>query len=116
MLEFTTTPKTDPAADDAAAGGTPPFRCLLDGVELVAVKPKDALIAEIAPVSSRRTPPLQKLKLALNFLDDCLQEPGRSYVAGRLLDRDDDLDVDDVMPILDAIGEHWKANAPKRRR
>lgn len=115
MLEFTTAPK-DPAAAEAGGDGIPPFHCTLDGVELVARKPKDALVAEIAPVSSRRTPPVQKLKLSLNFLEDCLEEPGRSYVRERLLDRDDALDADDVMPILAAIGDHWRTHTPASRR
>lgn len=113
VLQFTS---TDPVDDGPDESGLPPFQCELDGVMLTATKPKDALVAEIGPVSSRRTPAAEKLRLALNFLDDCLTEPGRSYVRNRLTDRDDVLDVKHVMPILNAIGDHWKASAATRSR
>jgi hypothetical protein len=112
MLEFHTKPKGDAADDDGgdAPAGPPPFRCTYDGVELVGSKrPKNALIAQLAPVQSRRTPPALKIKLALDFLGDALDEPGRSYLEGRLLDPADKLDAEDVMPVLAAIGDHWKA-------
>lgn len=114
MLEFTTKPK-DTDADGAAANEVPPFRFKVDGVEMVAVRPKDALIAQIAPVTSRRTPPALKLNLALNFLDDCLQEPGRTILRERVLDPDDDLDAEQCMDVLKAIGEHWREHAPAKK-
>ncbi len=118
--EFTTKPKAEITADGVTTDPSdpPPFRCRLDGVELIARKPKDALIAQLAPVQSRRTPNSTKVQLALNFLEDCLDEPGRSYMATRLLDRNDELDAPDVMPILTAIAEHWQqyAKANKKRR
>lgn len=117
MLEFTTKPKaaaeTDEQAADAAADV---FRCTLDGVELVSSKkPKDALIAQLAPVTARRTPPAMKIKLALDFLGDALDEPGRSHVADRLLDPADELDAEDVMPMLQAMGDHWKSVADRQK-
>jgi hypothetical protein len=118
--EFTTRPKTEITEDGVTTdpADPPPYRCRLDGFELVARKPKDALIAQLAPVQSRRTPNSLKVQLALNFLGDCLEEPGRSYLETRLLDARDDLDAPDVMPILTAIAEHWMsyAKANKKRR
>jgi hypothetical protein len=118
--EFTTKPKAEITEDGVTTdeNDPPPYRCRLDGQELIARKPKDALIAQLAPVQSRRTPPALKVQLALNFLGDCLEEPGRSYVETRLLDARDELDAPDVMPILSAIAEHWTqyAKANKKRR
>lgn len=110
MLEFTTTPKTE---NTEGTEGIAPFVFKLDGVTYSAVRPKDAVVAQIAPVTSRRTPPAQKVKLALDFLDDCLQEPGRTMMRERLLDPDDDLDAMQCMEMLRAIGEYWKANTDK---
>lgn len=120
MLEFTSKPKTAPAADgedgEGAPAGPPPFRCKFDGVELVGSKrPKDALIAQLAPVQSRRTPPGMKVKLALDFIGDALDEPSRVHLEGRLLDPRDELDAEDVMPVLEAIGDHWKKVADKEK-
>jgi len=115
LPEFTTRSKT-PDSTAELEEALPHYRFVLDGVEMEARRPKEALVAELAPVQSRRTPPMQKVKLALNFLDDCLLEPGKSVMRARLTDPDDDLDVEDVLPILGAIGDHWKANASAIRR
>lgn len=106
VLEFTTRPKgeRDDAAPDIA-----PFRFKVDGVEMEASRPKDALIAQLAPISSRRTAGVMKVKLALDFLDDCLAEPGKSLLRERLLDPADQLDAEDCMDMLKAIGDYWIA-------
>lgn len=118
--EFTTKAKAEITEDGVTTDPSdpPPFRCRLDGFELIARKPKDALIAQLAPVQSRRTPNSLKVQLALNFLGDCLEEPGRTYLESRLLDARDELDAPDVMPILVAIADHWKqyAKASSKRR
>jgi len=118
--EFTTRPKAELTEDGVTTDpdNPPPYRCRLDGIDLVARKPKDALIAQLAPVQSRRTPNALKVQLALNFLGDCLEEPGRTYLETRLMDARDELDAPDVMPILVAIADHWKeyAKANKKRR
>lgn len=114
VLEFTTAPKGEDTADDAVV--IPPLAVTLDGFPLVINRPKDALLAEIGAINSRRTNVLEKIRLSLNFLDDCLEEPGRAHVRSRLTDEHDDLDAEDLLPILEAVGEHWKAHAPKRAR
>lgn len=112
MLEFTSKPKGDDAAGDDGDGAPEPFKCRFDGVVLTGSRrPKSSLIAQLAPVQNRRTPPNMKVKLALDFLGDALDEPSRAYLEGRLLDPEDSLDVEDVMPVLSALGDHWKAVA-----
>jgi len=111
--EFTS--KAARGEETDSTGGLPPYHFILDGVQYTAKRPKDALVAELAPVQSRRTAAGTKVKLALNFLDDCLEEPGRTILSSRLLDRDDPMDVEDVLPILHAIGDHWKAHQAAQR-
>jgi len=116
IRDYTTKPKETAEGADAP----PLFRFKVDGVEMSASKPKDALIAQLAPVQSRRTPAGMKIKLALDFLGDCVLEPGRTILEGRLLNNDDDLDAEDVMPILADMGDFWKdydkqQKATKRR-
>jgi hypothetical protein len=110
-LEFTTVPKERPAE-----GVTPEEAGLLpvkiDGVEYWARRPKDAVIAQLGPVMSRRTNALTKMQLTLDFLEDCLLEPGRSVLRDRLLGEDDDFDVEDAVRVLTGIAEYWKANPP----
>lgn len=110
LLEFTTAPKPeDPNAP-------PVFEFTLDGIALVAKRPKDAVIAQLGSIGSRRTPAVRKLELTLNFLEDCLLEPGRSILRERLTDPDDDLDAEDCMPIMHALGEHWKKHTASKKR
>lgn len=111
-LEFTTAPKDDAGA---SADAPPLFRFRLDGVDMTARKPKDAMIAQLAPVQSRRTPSGMKVKLALDFLRDCVDEPGRTIIEDRLADPEDALDAEGVMPILTAMGDHWKQYADEQK-
>lgn len=105
IRDYTTKPKAS-----TEEGAAPPklFEFKVDGVPMQATKPKDALIAQLAPVQSRRTPAGMKIKIALDFLGDCVLEPGRTILESRLLDNNDELDAEDVMPILADMGDFWK--------
>ena len=105
IRDYTTKPK-----ETSEEGAAPPplFEFKVDGVPMQASKPKDALIAQLAPVQSRRTSAGMKVKLALDFLGDCVLEPGRSILEGRLLNNNDPLDAEDVMPILSDMGDFWR--------
>jgi hypothetical protein len=109
-LNFTTAPR---APDDE--NDLPPFTFTLDGVEMTAVRPKEALLAQIAPISSRRTAPLAKIKLALDLLSDIVSEPGRTIMQDRLLDPEDNFDAQLALEILTRIGDHWKAIVDDRK-
>jgi hypothetical protein len=110
-LEFTTTPKERPeeGVTPEQAGMVP---VTIDGERYWAKKPKDAVVAQLGPVMSRRTNSLTKVQLTLDFLEDCMVEPGRSLLRARLLDDDDDFDVEDAVKVLRGIAEYWKANPP----
>lgn len=107
-LEFTTAPKPRPEDWETPdkAGLVP---VTIDGVQLWARRPKDAIAAQLGPVLSRRTAPLVKMQLVLDFLEDCMLEPGRTVLHNRLTDPDDDFDVSDAVDILRGIGEYWTA-------
>jgi hypothetical protein len=104
-LDFTTSKKTD---DDpgGAKQTTVPFT--VDGVDYEARKPKNAMVAQLGPAMSRRSGPIVKVQLALDFLEDCIVEPGRSRLRERLMDENDHFDVEDALPILKAIAQRWK--------
>jgi hypothetical protein len=87
----------------------------LDGVEMEARPPKEAALAQIAPISSHRTPPILKVKLALDLLDDILVEPGRTLLRERLRDPDDDLDARLAVEILTKVGDRWNAIVDERK-
>jgi hypothetical protein len=111
LLEFTTKPKDQ--RPDNGDPVIPEFHFKVDGTEMVAARPKDALIAQLAPIQSRRTPAVMKVKLALDFLDDCLAEPGKTILRDRLLDPADNLDADDCIDMLHAIGDYWTEQQKK---
>jgi hypothetical protein len=109
-LDFVSRPRTPDAENDL-----PPVTFTLDGVEMEARPPKEALLAQIAPVSSRRTPPLLKVKLALDLLGDVLVEPGRTTLQDRLLDPSDPFDAELALEILTRIGDRWKGIVDERK-
>ena len=108
-LEFTTVPKERPAdgATPEEAGFVP---IKVDGVEYFCKRPKDAVAAQLGPATSRRTNPLLKTSLVLDFLEDCIAEPGRTQLRNRLLDENDDFDVPDALAVLHGIADYWKAH------
>jgi hypothetical protein len=103
------------AKEPDAENDLPPVTFTLDGVEMTAVPPKEALLAQIAPVSSRRTAPLLKVKLALDLLGDVLVEPGRTTLQDRLLDPSDPFDAELALEILTRIGDTWKGIVDDRK-
>lgn len=115
-LNFTTAPKTRPAGEEEDPDAPAIDRTLpitVDGVEYLVRRPKDALVARLGPATQRRTNPLLKVSLAMDFLGDCVLEPGRSRLAARLEDEHDDFDVEDALRIIEAIADAWK---PETRR
>jgi hypothetical protein len=110
-LEFTTAPKPKPA-DGETPDQAGLVRVTIDGYEYWARRPKDAVIAQLGPVMSRRTSNVVKMQLTLDFLEDCLLEPGRALLRDRLLTAEDDFDVEDAVKVLRGIAEYWKANPP----
>lgn len=108
-LKFTTTPKEKPQE-----GQTPEqagyVRIEIDGTEYWVRKPKDALVAQLGPALSRRTNALVKVQLSLDFLEDCLAEPGRTLLRDRLMDEQDDFDATDALNVLNGIADYWKAH------
>lgn len=45
---------------------------------------------------------------ALTFLDACLDLPDQMHLEQRLRDRDDDLDLDDLLEVVDALLTAWE--------
>jgi hypothetical protein len=108
-LEFTTVPKERaPEGVTPEEAGMAPLK--VDGVTYWCRRPKDALIAQLGTAMSRRTNPLLRIQILLDFLEDCLVEPGRSDLRGRLLDEDDDFDAGDALAVVGGIADYWKAH------
>lgn len=113
-LNFTTKPKERPeATGDDVAPIDKVVTFTIDGREYQAKRPKDALVARLGPATQRRTNPLLKVSLAMDFLGDCILEPGRTLLTNRLEDEHDDFDVEDALEILEKIAQEW---APQGRR
>lgn len=120
-LEFTTKPKTKPADGEDTDGEEerPVVAFTVDGEEWTARKPKDYVFTDLAPALQRRTPNLVKVRLALDFLEQALVEPYRTYLNDRLMDEADEFDVEDAVPIMTGLVELWApkgANRAERRR
>jgi hypothetical protein len=115
-LSFTTTPKERAPENPNAPAIERTIAIEVDGREYLVRKPKDALMARLGVATQRRTNPLLKVQLAIDFLADALLEPGRSALIARLEDENDDFDVDHALEILEAIAEQWKPEGRRGRR
>lgn len=113
-LQYTTAPKEQSPEDAAAEELT----FTIDGVEYAARRPKDVHFAALGPITQRRTSPLMKVQLALDFVEVAVIEPHRSRLVGRLMDETDDFDVDDCVKILADMAAAWgrPLNRADRRR
>ena len=97
-LIFTTEPKTSTVPDV-------PFT--LDDREYTAHAPKKAawgILAQAMANPGRA----DGFQAALTFLDACLELPERMHLEQRLRNRDDDLDIDDLLQVVEALLEVWE--------
>lgn len=79
----------------------------LDGVTLYARRPKMAVLLDLADVANRDTP--EQVSAAMRFVDDCLLPGSADHLNARLYDPDDDLEIDDLVPILRWLMEEFTA-------
>lgn len=116
-LNFTTAPKVQEERDEADLPAIErTLTITLDGDEYQVRRPKDALVAKLGPATQRRTNPLLKVSLALDFLGDAVLEPGRTRLTNRLEDENDDFDAEDALKILERVAEAWKPEGRRNRR
>lgn len=59
-----------------------------------------ALITRLPLILIRRRPPIMRVKLAMDILDNCLTEPGKTTLRNRLFNPANDLDADDCIKML----------------
>lgn len=116
-LDFTTT-KKDRTGQEAE---TLPFK--LDGEVYYAVKPPEAAFVYLSTAAARSTPTTEKMAAIISFIGEALTEESGVRIRDRLLDRDDDLEFTDLLPILRKLAKSWakeeKKSAgrrPRRRR
>lgn len=103
LLSFTTaTREADPELD-----GNRTLRFLLDGEELTAVRPKDSAFMFLAIASARTASLSDKINAVATFLDVALDERSSRRVHDRMMDPEDALELEDLIPILETIISRW---------
>lgn len=95
---FTTAPKTSAVPDI-------PFT--LDDREYVAHGPKKAAWATLVH-GTASTAGADSFHAVLTFLDACLDLADQAYLEQRLKDQDDDLDIDDLLYVVQALVDEWE--------
>lgn len=95
-LSFTTRPKVHHVPDV-------PFT--LDDREYIAHSPKRA--AWGAMIAAKAGGPAELFQAVGMFLDACLTPEDRYALERRLRDQDDDLDLDDLIAVVEALTEEW---------
>lgn len=93
-LDFTTK-KKDPGKEVSFT---------LDGVTLVGREPKKSSLLSLASVAGLDDP-VQQVNAVMVYIEGMLVPESRAYVFDRLNDPDDDLDYEDLVPIMKGITE-----------
>ncbi|MGW0681820.1 hypothetical protein ACWD2L_00460 [Streptomyces sp. NPDC002754] len=96
-LVFTTAPKTSTVPD---------IEFTLDDRDYLAHGPKKAAWASLVHGATNASG--QGIHAVLTFLDACLDPADQMYLEQRLRNRDDDLDVDDLLGVVNALVEEWE--------
>lgn|SRR5262245_2411144 len=90
---------------------------------LVAIQPKSALLLPLAKMAGGDDD-LANAQVIEAFLDLVMEPESREYLQGRLMDPEDNLDVEDLTPIIQWLQETWterptgprRGSGPQRRR
>lgn len=96
---------------------------VLDDVPLSAKKPKPAVFAYLTAASARGVSPADQIKATLDFLEAVIVgddesetvdgelvrdgKSSRQHFRDRLLDPEDELDLDDALEVLAGLAEEW---------
>ena len=78
--------------------------------KLVAFQPGEGQFAMLLADVGRGTSEAQKIAGFINFCMAIMDASSADYLAGRLLDRDDDFEVEDMQAIMEWLTEEWSGN------
>jgi hypothetical protein len=84
----------------------PDVEFTLDEREYTAQAPKKAAWGVLVGAINNRS--ADSFQAAMAFLDACLDIPDQMFLERRLRDRDDHLDIDDLLEIVEALCEEWE--------
>lgn len=96
----------DPEVDQGA-------ELTLDGRELRYFRPTDGQIAIYMASSSKHSTVNDKVAATINFFMGLFEEDDQSWLAGRLMDRDDAFGVTMVQTLLNSMLEDWSGRPTK---
>lgn len=107
MREFTTAARVVQAAKKNDGEQLPDVPFKLDGDEYLARGPKGTQLAYLMAGASSYKTDADRIASLLDFFEEVLIEPGKARLRRRMLDRDDPLDLDDVVPVFEHLIETW---------
>jgi hypothetical protein len=84
----------------------------LDGVEYTLRAPKESQLAFLFASSAASRSSSDRVAAILDFLESALVSPGDEILRARLLDPNDDLDLDAIMEIMTWAMETWSGRPP----
>lgn len=104
MKEFTTAAKKEIAADSGAEDAVT-FK--IDDEEIKAFRPSESQFILFMAAVGMGSTGTDGVAGVVNFLLSTLDAPSKSYIAGRLLDRDDPFGMDELQEIMEYLVEEW---------
>lgn len=108
MKKFETAAKQRRAAAVGTSGEVlPDVRFEVDGVEFLAMGPKDTQLAVLIAAASETRDNQEKVVALLDFFETVLAQPGRNVIRKRMLDPKDPFDLENVIEIFEFLTESW---------
>lgn len=81
-----------------------PVTFTLDERTYTAHRPKQSVFVALAAAAGNT---VEQIKVVPRFIDASLEPADRAHIAARLRDPDDDLDIDDLVPIFNYLMEEF---------
>lgn len=109
-LRFTT--KAKDRKDDQAGEE---LHMEIDGEIYTAVRPAESAFIFVSTAGARSTPTAEKMKAIIEFIGEAFTEESGVRLRDRLLDKTDEFEFDDLLPILRVLARKWSKGKPKMR-
>lgn len=85
----------------------PDIEFTLDGETYIARMPKPAVFAYLTAASARGATTADQIKAVLDFIEAVLEPDSRARFRSRLLDPEDELELEDGIDLLRYLQEEW---------
>lgn len=85
----------------------------IDGVRYLAIKPSKSVFVRLSLAAARNRSDIDQAAAVIDFLDEAIDPISNAAITARLTDREDRLEYNDLLDLIETMIQHWSNNAPK---